>query len=64
MPFPVTGNVATLYHLWEIKDANMLMDGIQGWRDHPDFPRISARLYECTVSETVTLLRKTPYSPG
>jgi len=60
----VTGNVATLYHLWEIKDANMLMDGIQAWRDHPDFPRISAKLYECTVSESIVLLRHTPYSPA
>lgn len=60
----VTGNVSTLVHIWEIQDANMLMDGIQSWRDHPDFPRLSAKLYECIISEEVMLLRKTPYSPS
>ncbi|WIW89436.1 hypothetical protein K3M67_05560 [Sphingobium sp. V4] len=57
----VTDRVGTFIHLWEIEDANMLVDGIQKWREHEDFPRISKKLYECIISESIILLRKAPY---
>lgn len=57
----VTDRIGTFVHIWEIEDANMLMNGIEKWREHPDFPRLSKKLYECIISETVVLLRPAPY---
>lgn len=55
----VTGIPNTVFHLWELPDANSLLDGMVRLADNNDY----SKLLECCEKQTQRLFTSMPYNP-
>lgn len=60
----LNGKINTVVHIWQLRDMNHYLEGVQILSSHPEFPVLSAELAEIFIEETIVFAGHMPYSPG
>lgn len=56
-----TGQLNTVFDLWELEDFNHFDRALQAFRGHPRFAEILAGLNDTVISETIVFADRAPY---
>lgn len=58
------GTLNEVWDIWEIRDANHVMEARVGVRSHPGVGEWAAKLSSVIVTEQLQICDELPYSPG